>query len=437
MSDYESEAREWLASVDVPPSRLDTGQLVQVGRAQVRRRRYLAAGGATAAVLAIAVALPAAVQGWPAGTGRSPAGPGPDRPLAALDCDDITTLELPDHPVRGTPDLSHVRVRAMDPTGRYVLANWVSGEVTGTDDPQLVVLWDTEDGTATYLPTASGNADGQAVNPDGVVVGANWDGGGDPWVYRDGDVEPLPVPEGYPTARADAVSDTGDVYGIAEEDTGFSVVVVWPADHPNQPEVLAAPGTTYFVPAGTAADGVVVATGDAGPYRWDADRVGRPLPLPEGATGGEVAAVRGEWAAGSVALPVPAASIEPVPASGAPSDLASLAPESPDEGDQPVSVPARWNLRTDSVEVLDPGVASRYGADASAVAVNATGDLIVSEPSPFVVRAGRPYTLPVPVEGGYARPEAISDDGKVFAGTVVTEPAGGGDPVSEPTVWRC
>jgi hypothetical protein len=428
MNDYESQARAWLENVDAPPSRLDTGQIVQVGRARARRRRYLAVGGATAmVVLAAAAALPVAVDVWPDGTGgSSPLDPpvaGSQPPLPALDCE-ITELELPDdHPVRGTPDPSDVWIRAMDPTGRFVLGNWVSGEVTGTDDPPVVLVWDIEEGTVAYLPAGQS---GQDVNAHGTVVGADPQGEGEsPWIYRDGEVDTLPLPAGYQTGRAEFVHESGDVVGAAWGANGDSVVVVWPADDLARPEILAGSEGLNPVAAGITDDGAVVASDDQGPFFWDADRVHHRLPLPEGATGGHIGAVRGNWGVGGATFPASGASLPPTPMSDG-------------DGQAVIGVPVRWDLAAGAAELIDVGTYPDVGA---AVAVSTAGDVVTSvtdTADPIVVRDGRPYTLPVPVpvEDGHPQPEAVSEDGMVFAGTVRTS-APDGSPVAQPTVWHC
>jgi hypothetical protein len=401
---------------------LEVTGIVLTGRARARRRRYLAAGGATAMVLAAAAALPVAVDGWRAGPGLDPPPPGGASPLPALDCE-TTGLEPPDHPERGTPDPSHVWVRAMDPTGRYVLANWVSGEVTGTDDPPVVVLWDTEDGSATYLPTLQGGADGQAVNGSGAVVGSDWDeAAGYAWIYRDGDLQTLPVPAGYQGARAEGVNEPGDVVGTASGENGDSVVVVWPADDLEHPEVLPPPPGVYAAPAGITDAGAVVATvgidgRDVEAYVWDADReFEHRIPPPNGTLGGYVSAVRGDWAVGAAYLPAAEASLPPTPVV--------------DElGEQVAEVPVRWDLAAGTVELIDAG---SYPVTGAATAVTAAGDVVVGATEPVVVRDGLAYTLPVPDEGGQPQPVAVSEDGTVFAGTVESAPE-----VSRPTVWRC
>jgi hypothetical protein len=420
MNDHESQARAWLESVDAPPSRLEVTGIVLTGRARARRRRYLAAGGATAMVLAVAAALPVAVQGWRAGPGLDPPPPGGESPLPALECE-ITELELPDHPERGTPDPSHVWVRAMDPTGRYVLANWVSGEVTGTDDPQVVLVWDIEEGTVAYLPAGQS---GQDVNTHGTVVGADPQGEGEsPWIYRDGEVDTLPLPAGYPTGRAEFVHESGDVVGAAWGANGDTVVVVWPADDLARPEILTGSEGLNPVAAGITDDGAVVASDDQGPFFWDADRVHHRLPLPEGATGGYIGAVRGNWGVGGATFPASGASLPPTPMSDG-------------DGQAVIGVPVRWDLAAGAAELIGVGTYPDVGA---AVAVSIAGDVVTSvtdTADPIVVRDGRPYTLPVPVEDGHPQPEAVSEDGMVFAGAVRTS-APDGDPVAQPTVWHC
>lgn len=428
---YEVELRGRLHSVQVPLSQLDTGQIVETARVKARRRRYLTAGGTAAAVLAAAAVLPASLHMWPPTPGGDGVPPGAPPamaalpPLTALDCGRITTLELPDHADRGKPDLSVIDVQAMDPSGRYVLANWPSGELTGTDDPPAVVLWDGD--TATYLPTMRGYAQGRDVNGHGVVVGdAQDETGRYGWIYRDGDVQILATPTGYRSAEAIAINQAGDVVGTAVDANGHPAVVKWPAADPASPEILHGPEGATLTPAAILDDGTVVATlgsptGDDGGYLWDASGSGRGLPLPAGAANGYVAAAHGHWAVGSAAMPAPADDPAPTPFFDT-------------QGRQVVDMPVRWNLASGTVELLEP---AGHGYPGAAVAVTTSGDVVIGSTEPVVVRDGLPYSLPVKTKRTEPRPVAVSEDGTVFAGAAVIPDPGGGDRQRQPTVWRC
>lgn len=431
----EAELRGWLDSVAAPPPRLDLDQIVQTGRAQARRRRHLVAGGAAATVLAVAIATPMAAQAWRSGEGSGPIPP-PGGP-AAVACE-VTELRLPDDlPERGVPDPTTIRIRAMDPTGRFVIANGPAGEQAAPDASPVMVRWD--GGDPAYLPAPRGTVQAHDVNARGVVVGAGWDGArGYGWVY-DERLRELPAPDGYRRVEVAGINQAGDVAGTAYGAEDEAAVVVWPADDRDRPRVLPAPAGREIAAVGITDDGTVVggfADRQSGGYRWDADGVGSELPLPDWATGGGLADVRGDWVVGEAGRTIPTEQVDPSSGQRAASDLASLAPSQGPSGQLAVTVPIRWSLTTGvAAEIpgyeLDGELLNQGGV--TAVAVNAAGDVVIGYPGPAVLRDGRPYSLPVPMPLAIAGPVTISDDGTVVAGAAI-RPDG---TASGQLVWHC
>jgi uncharacterized membrane protein len=447
MNEEETAVRNWLEAVEAPPPRMDLAEIVQIGRARARRRRQLAAGGSAAVALAVAAAVPAAVRVWPHS---------PDPYLAAdrypaLDCT-VTELLVPDQET----DPSPAGVVAMDPTGRYLVGTRmeVEYENLSTDpeegvvgsmaaSPGSAILWD--DGEPMELPVLRGTAWPMDVNSDGLVVGTGEDADQVPygWAYHQGDLTELTAPPGYEFFDVDAVNEAGDIVGTVgpEDDDSRPVgmVAVWPAGQWDEPYVI--PGTDVSSVADITDAGVVVGNrfdeSESGltfqPYLWNPDGTVRYLRLPEGATSGEVSAVRGAWAVGYADLRVPADTAEEpagyVEVSGAPATGA------PTDGLVTVAMPVRWDVMTGDVEVLDPN-GGRDRSNAYARGVSANGDVMLSFGSPLVYRDGEWFSVPSPAEG-YLDLSAIDDSGTVIAGDLTRDPVPGAGPYRSPVVWHC
>lgn len=464
---YEADVRGWLDSQAVPPPRLDLDQIVQAGRAQVRRRRYLTASGVTATMLAVAVAVPVTTQAW-----RTGGGGGPDRlPGAppALECT-VTELPLPDELAEQGLELAWAEVVTVDPTGRYVVTSpGVQSVVPGPERNlaahSVLIRWDGR--APTVLPTGT-DATAVDVNANGVVVGHDQDGEQDlyhGWVY-DRTLVRLPAPEGYRSVLVAGINQAGDVVGSAyrgPEDP--TAVVLWPAADRDRPRILDSPGGRGVGAAGITDQGSVLGVfedEEGGVYRWDAAGAGSELPLLDGASSGWIGQVAGGWAVGEVELPVPADQVETLPTpsgelglpspTGSPREyrpsstpVPSTTPPSP-RAYQPatITVPVRWDLTSGTVAPVpgyEPGGPLRTGgAEYGAVAVSAAGDAVVTDyQDTTVVRDGQPYSLPVPVAGAVAAPAAVNDDGTVFAGEVVRVGGPSPGPADDLTtvVWHC
>jgi hypothetical protein len=391
-----------MSTMDVPPSTVDVVDVVRAARARIRRR-YAVAAAAVATLLMLAA--PAALAGWrgyldekSATHGGGPAGPGSGTTGPCR----VSPLEPPEGVVP-------TGLTGMDPDGRYLTGDGVRG------DTQVSIRWDR--GVPAILPVGAARSTSSGVNADGVVVGSaeRADRTRFAWVYRDGSVDTLPSPAGYPNfVQPSGINAAGDIAGTAEDPTFHDVVALrWPVDRPGTVEVL--PTTTLFGTAlrvqvaGVADDGSVVGTvGDldhAVPYRWDPAGLGSVLALPAGAASGWVAGVRGSSAYGGVTLTGQDRTRDGVGAQH----------------------PVRWNLRTGQVEF----VADLQGG---ALIGNTGGDVVIDGQS-VLVRARRGIPLAGLTEGSVPRPFSVDEAGGTVAGVDVGDPAQGSR--RTPVVWRC
>ncbi|MEU8217437.1 hypothetical protein AB0C47_16895 [Micromonospora taraxaci] len=316
------------------------------------RRRMVAA--AAAAVL-LATSLGVAVSG--------PASAAPGG--AALRTCKISTLPYP-------TDTYRADANVIDPTGRYVAGTALRvGEV---DNQYLLLFWDGQQVTEVEVP---GMADPVDVNADGVVIGngsAPGTGIGQPWIYRDGKLEQLPV---LPSTGifVSAINDSGDIVGYGSDIVpGEFVALRWPAARPGTVEVLKAPANALA--NGITDNGTIV--GSAGPFGDWNSWVRRPngridaLTFP-GADWGTASAAAGRWAIGLVWLGGNSAS------------------------------KVRWDLRNGSHTLLDQEIPALTDVNAKGVVVG--GD-----------RVGRGSTsrvLPGGGEGVGVGARSISDTGTI------------------------
>ena len=390
-----------MSTVDVPPSTVDVVDVVRAARARIRRR--YAVGAATLATLAL-LAAPTALAGWRgyvdrgSGTG-GPQGAGSRGQGACR----VSPLPLPGGVVL-------TGLTGMDPDGRYLTGDGTRG------DTQVSLRWDS--GVPEVLPLNAVSSASNGVNASGVVVGSaeRPDGTWFPWVYRDGTVDTLPSPDGYPNlVQPLGINAAGDIAGTAEDPTFRDVVAVrWPSDRPGTVEVLPTTtlmGTTLRAEvAGVADDGSVLGSvGDLAnpvPYRWDPAGLGSVLALPEGATSGWVAGVRGWWAYGGV------------------TPGGQDASRSGDRAQRPV----RWNLRTGQVEFVAPDLRG------AALVGNSGGDAVLDGQS-ALVRAGRGVPLDGLAGGSVPQPFSVDEEGGTVAGIDVGGPAQ--DNRRTPVLWRC
>jgi hypothetical protein len=416
---------ESLSTMDIPPSTLDVSDLVRLGRRRVRRRRH-ATTGMVAALTLVAVAAPVGLVQWHnrvSPTASTPVSAEPDSsapstPTAVAAPCTATTVTLPKSGKAYTADIG-----AMDPSGRYL----VSGPHTST----APILWDNLH--PRYLAAPGPAAAAIAVNAAGTVVGTTTGSKelSSGWIYRDGEIRYLPAPAGYPLLVAPVdINAAGDVVGIGQSKAAQNIVpVLWPAEATAKVHPLTLPDSA---PAGV----IDVAIGDDGtvaatlvgkiasiPYRWLADGTGQELAIPNGAQGGMVKAIRGTWAFGSVYLDANTAGREP------------RTTADPDQKFGYFPTPARWDLRTGEVKLLDQAVRG------IAVTGNAAGDMVVQVirgdgTADVLYRGGRPVTLETATSSGVAQPAAVSDSGRLVAGNDIVE-RGGQVVLRQPTMWRC
>ncbi|WFF02795.1 hypothetical protein [Micromonospora sp. WMMD964] len=316
------------------------------------RRRMLAG---TAATALLATSLGVAVSA------TASAAPGGAAPRTCT----ISTLPYP-------ADTYRADAYAIDPTGRYVAGTALRvGEV---DNQYLLLFWDGQQVTEVEVP---GMAQPVDVNADGVVIGngsAVGAGIGQPWIYRDGKLEQLPV---LPSTGifVTAINDAGDIVGYGSDIVpGEFVGLRWPAARPGTVEVLKAPANAQ--PIGITPNGTIV--GHAGPFGDWTGWVRRPngriesLGVPGGGST-TVSAVAGRWATGLVWL----------------------------GGTSATKV--RWDLRNGSHTLLDQEIPSVTDINAKGVVVG--GD-----------RVGRGATsrvLPGGGEGVGVGARSISDTGTI------------------------
>ncbi|MGW3892583.1 hypothetical protein ACWD69_28225 [Micromonospora chokoriensis] len=317
-------------------------------------RRRMVAGAAATALLAtsLGVAVSGPVSAAPGG--------------AAVRTCTISTLPYP-------TDTYRADANVIDPTGRYVAGTALRvGEV---DNQYLLLFWDGQQVTEVEVP---GMADPVDVNADGVVIGngsAPGTGIGQPWIYRDGKLEQLPV---LPSTGifVSAINDAGDIVGYGSDIVpGEYVALRWPAARPGSVEVLKAPVDAQA--GGITDNGTIV--GSAGPFGDWNSWVRRPNGRIEALTAPGVdwstaGAAAGRWAIGQVWL---------------------------DGGTSSTRV--RWDLRTGSYTKLDPEMPSLTDVNVKGVVVG--GD-----------RVGRGSTsrvLPGGGEGVGVGAQSISDTGTI------------------------
>ncbi|MEU8422398.1 hypothetical protein AB0C15_16145 [Micromonospora sp. NPDC048835] len=314
------------------------------------RRRMLAATATGLLATSLGVAVSATATAAPGGT-------------AFRTCK-ISTLPYP-------ADTYRADATAIDPTGRYVAGNALRVRETGNQ--YLLLFWDGQRVTEVESRSDAAPAD---INADGVVIGNGWgeNGQGQPWRYRNGKLEQLPV---LPSSGifVSAINDAGDIVGYGTDIVaGEFVALRWPAARPGTVEVLDAPVDAQA--GGITDNGTIV--GSAGPFGDWNSWVRRPngridaLTFP-GAEWSTASAAAGRWAIGQVWL-------------GGTS-----------------STRVRWDLRNGAHTLLD--------ADMPALAdVNAKGVVVGGD---RVARGATSRVLPGGGEGVGIGARSISDTGTI------------------------
>ncbi len=252
-----------------------------------RRTRAIAAA-------AVAVVLVAPAAGYAAWHGhRSDAAPGPletARPtpvpsltdpdqgpnLPTLRCT-VSTMRLP----AGLGVYTSLLGMVSDPTGRVQVGTFGNPAKASEPIDAKIVIWDR--GTPSIVPVPTAYGDVIAVNSSGMMIGggANTDKPG--WVYRDGELTPLPTVSGW-TATPEAIDAAGNVVGYLTDKYLEQTAVYWRADQPGK---LVRLGAT---PAGDADN----------TYYWDTDGTLHALVTPPGDSAGAVSVIGPDWILGYV-----------------------------------------------------------------------------------------------------------------------------------------
>lgn len=165
-----------------------------------------------------------------------------------------STAACPQHPLTTLAGRTSPSLAATSPNGRFQV-----GSAEKADGTRTAVRW-TDGVPAELVPASSEAVD---VNDAGmaVVTTSDDDGRTRNWRFRQGQLEPLPVPAGYAMAWAVAISNyRGQIAGMVADANGWNIrPVVW--DVANQPRVFAsAPGYNETRVSDIDDDGTVVGT---------------------------------------------------------------------------------------------------------------------------------------------------------------------------------
>ncbi|MGN9813563.1 hypothetical protein ACTMSW_29975 [Micromonospora sp. BQ11] len=387
-----------LRDLDAAPprnTRVDLGRAVRDGRRRRRNRRWTVAGAAAVTTLAVAGAVPVVLD-----SRREPPAPAAVTPPTSCE---VSTLPMP-------PGTTSVSVLGADPGGRYLVgAAWRAGS------GRVAVLWDGD--RVVDLPDTLKGGYLQAVNSAGTAIG-----GVDavPYVYRDGRVERLPGTEVQAKLINDAGTVAGERYSV-RDGQAIPVPVRWRSPS-SAPEDLPLPGPGWSGEVtGLDEDGTMVGTVSDGfapstyrGYLWRPDGTGEFLPLPMTPQGRASAfwpaAVREGSVVGTVRRAVP--------------------------GSMETSV-MRLDLRTAEFVPLPGPTNPQTGVANGRWAVVPLDNLVGAARWALLTEAGT-VELPEPDEGRDQRDPAvtaISDDGRMLAGTHIERPRD--DMVQVPVRWRC
>jgi hypothetical protein len=395
----ERELRDRLGTVDVPASRVGLDGLLRDGRRRVVRRRSLRAAAGAVLAVGVLVTVPSVlarpssgrtVGAAPSAAGKGTVGEEPD-PVSCK----LNMLPTP-------AGMKEVNATDVDPSGRYVIGNGSSGQ------DFRPVMW--TDGKARALPQLEKSVQLTGVNSSGVVVGLASQGKEEyAFRYANGQYTRLYPPAGnwhiYPEPEINAAGDiVMNVEPVGNSGGKDSFGIIWRDG--------ATKAVRLPLPAGANVhdindDGLLIGSvykdgsAQAG-YVWDQQGKGHRLDVPPGQTTAAYA-VRGDWATGGV---------------------------------WPAEKPARWNIRTGKVAVLE----TPKGADLSPAlaglgpgeAVNNLGWVVALG---MVVGADGPIVPAVP-KGKAARAAAVSDTGLVVG---LVAPAGKDRDADQiaPATWQC
>lgn len=415
MSTDEDTVRTLLRESDIPPSRLDVDGLMSRGRRSRRRRRIAAACGVATVAVAVAVAVPLLpVQKKP---------PTEKEPSA----DFATTTRVVHRPtaVDGPPDCVSTPLRRVDgdDPGMFpgVFGADPSGErmIGSSRGGRAVTLW-TEGEPRQFTVPDAGVTTATAVNGNGVVVGY---GSKEPLVnfrYRDGDLQYLKTPDGYPRVSVTEVNDRGDALGVVATAQSFQLglaLVVWPAAQPDRPRVVAEPSPGVDMhPLAIRNDGTVIALNTENPVNLDRSVAAVVVYRPDGT---------------QLKIDAPA-EIGLLGEAGVLRGNVLFTNQTVETGKGAVGRPVRWNLKTGIVEVFtgtDPDTSARAGlSPGSLIAGNSTGWFVAHQgrfggPPVLVSPNGKARTLPFAMVVTW-----VSSNGRTLAGITADGTA---------VTWRC
>jgi uncharacterized membrane protein len=414
------------ARVRLPPPRITAAELVAAGR-RARRRRGMAVGGAAALALGLVAVAGATFATGPGRPGRG--GWSVLAPTAASTAGRCSAARLP-----VPAGAARVDVSAAAPGGRYLAGSAHTGPAARP------LLWDGD--RVVELTVQAFSAEANAVNDAGLVVGdaTATDGRSFGWAYAGGGMVKLPLPAGYTSAEATAVSARGDVAGNAWGGGRGVTAVVWRGvGAAIRVYRLDAPGPAMAF--GISDAGAVVGELDGvAAYLWDANGLGRTLPGPAGTEGGRAAGVRGDWAYGSAGTPGGGTAIPPL-TSGAPSGSRVPSTVRP-----PFAVRTPVLVSTPSTRSTPPAPAARAVlwdvstgrpteiAGDRIGAVTSEGQAAVNTAQGAALRDTDGSVRPLPdlTSGGHSEVSAMSNDAATVAGTS-TDGTGSRQPVR----WRC
>ncbi|MGV9762817.1 hypothetical protein [Micromonospora tulbaghiae] len=408
--------RRELDRVDVPPSRIDPGAVLIAGRRAERRRRRLTVTLAAATVLTIGLGSAVALGRDGSGRGMDEVvdrpSPGPTETRAVPTVDQVRvrvsanpadcTTEQYDTP----GDAYFPSLGAVDPSGRFLAGTSSVGDWRNKGFRTYLVIWDRGKANLVELSRAF-QATVTAINSAGVAAGNRWDGVNRPdvpWVYRDGQVRNLPLPDGYRDVRPVAVDEAGEILGVARGDGDEAVLVRWDAAAQSPPRVVVKPVGAFlgWAPDGTVTDRVNL-TGEKAAVRIsrpDDGAVVQPAAPGWHFRWGEP--VRGDWLAGTVW---------------------GIGAEK--------SSPAQWNVRTGRLTVF-------LGLDThrlDTVVTDRNGRLLVSTPRQgwFLVGPdGSARPIPRSLTGERQLRRVLFDDAGRIYGAAFDE-----NGRQWPVVWQC
>ncbi|RSN34530.1 hypothetical protein DL990_12815 [Amycolatopsis sp. WAC 01416] len=218
-----------------------------------------AAAGVAAVALSVSVSAPAAA---------SPA------PGAATCSYQVTPVAVPPGAER-----QRVDVVATDGAGNY------SGtEIVGSSGAYRLVLWHGDDPETVEPPKGFDSVAPRSQNRSGTVL-VNAVSVADRkrqiFLYRDGNYEPLAIPDGFVDPRGVAINDLGEIVATANPVGGTgSVVIAW-LSHAAGPVIIAPPELPYASAVDIDQDGTIMLGDGYSAYLWRAGKLTALPPSPE------------------------------------------------------------------------------------------------------------------------------------------------------------